>query len=238
MAEAKKNGVAADSADVAKRLDEYRSSFPSDEAFNEELNRFQQDVGDLEDQFRVELTREAISRLVEQNTGEPTEAQIDSFRTSLAERIRAQHILFMVDETMDESMRRQVMDEARSVLDSARSGVNFGELARRHSDDVGTAQVGGELPWFRRGEMVKEFEDAVFGLESPGDITDHLVETTYGYHIIRLVDRVVDDPIAADSARTLLWKRQVRKAERNLIEGLQANAQVQVNPNLVPGLTE
>ena len=127
-------------------------------------------------------------------------------------------------------------EKAATVLDSARSGVNFGDLARRHSDDVGTAQVGGELPWFRRGEMVQTFEDAAFALQEPGDVTEDLVVTTYGYHVIRLVGREKDEPVSVDSAAGLLWRRQIRKAERDLIDGLQERAEVRINPDLVPGM--
>jgi parvulin-like peptidyl-prolyl isomerase len=132
--------------------------------------------------------------------------------------------------------RLALREKALAVLDSAHSAVNFGDLARRHSDDIGTAQVGGELPWFRRGEMVQGFEDAAFALKTPGDVTENLVETSYGYHVIRLVSRENDEPVSVDSAKALLWRQQVRKAERDLIESLQANAEVRVNPELVPGI--
>ncbi len=142
----------------------------------------------------------------------------------------------MIDETMTAQERSDVKEKASAVLDSARSGVNFGDLARHHSDDIGTAQVGGELPWFRRGEMVQGFEDAAFKLKAPGDVTENLVATTYGYHIIRLVNREKDEPVSVDSAKALLWRQQVRKAERNLIESLQANAEVLINPEIIPGI--
>lgn len=236
MAEAQRHGMDIDSSDVTHRLNEYRASFASEKDFEAELARFNQDETDLRDQFRVELIRNAISELVEDSIPAPSAAEVDSFRKALAERVLTQHILFMVDEGMSPAERRKVAERARAVLDSARGGRNFGELAGRHSDDVGTAQVGGELPWFRRGEMVEEFEKAALALESPGSVTSNLVETTYGYHIIRLVDRIKDQPIPADSAKSILWRHQVRKAERDLLGSLQAQAEVRVNPDFVPGL--
>ena len=163
---------------------------------------------------------------------------MEDFRTSLAEKLLAQHILFMVGETMTQDNRDELTTKALAVLDSAHSGVNFGDLARRHSDDVGTAEVGGELPWFRRGEMVESFENAAFDLEASGDVTDHLVETTYGYHIIRLVDRSSDDLIPVDSARSLLWRQHVRKAEREHLNKLREEAEIRINPDHVPAFAE
>ncbi|MDH5589397.1 MAG: peptidylprolyl isomerase [Gemmatimonadota bacterium] len=74
--------------------------------------------------------------------------------------------------------------EIESLLERARAGEDFAELATANSDDPGTASNGGDLDWFRRGQMVKEFEDAAFNLFD-GQISD-VVETSYGYHIIKI----------------------------------------------------
>ena len=73
--------------------------------------------------------------------------------------------------------------QAQLLLDSIKSGGDFEALAREYSDDPGTAQLGGELGWFRRGRMVREFEDAAFGIFE-GLVSD-LVQTEFGFHIIR-----------------------------------------------------
>jgi parvulin-like peptidyl-prolyl isomerase len=238
MAEAERVGVEVSAQDIDVRLAAYRNSFSSDEEFRTESERFGRSETDLVEQFHVELTRTAVSDMVEARTPQPATSEVDEYRTSLAEKLLAQHILFMVGETITADDRDELTTKALAVLDSVRSGVNFGDLARRHSDDVGTAQVGGELPWFRRGQMVEGFEKAAFVLEAPGDVTDHLVETTYGYHIIRLIDRSTDDLISVDSARSLLWRQHVRKAERDHLDKLHEGAEIRVNPDLVPAFPE
>lgn len=77
--------------------------------------------------------------------------------------------------------------EADSLLQRIRAGEEFEVLARAYSDDPGSAQLGGDLGWFRRGRMVQEFEDVAFGL-SQGSVSQ-VVRTDFGFHIIR-VDRV------------------------------------------------
>ncbi len=71
-----------------------------------------------------------------------------------------------------------------ALLVQVREGADFAELATEHSDDPGTAVNGGDLGWFRRGGMVKEFEDAAFALFD-GQVSE-VVETQYGFHVIKV----------------------------------------------------
>lgn len=74
--------------------------------------------------------------------------------------------------------------EAESLLARVQAGEDFAELARIYSDDPGTASLGGDLGWFRRGRMVREFEEAAFRLID-GQISD-VVQTDFGFHIIKV----------------------------------------------------
>lgn len=76
---------------------------------------------------------------------------------------------------------------ADSLLAALRSGADFASAARKFSGDSGSAAQGGELGWFRRGQMVKPFEDAAFRMR-PGDLSP-VVETKFGFHVIQ-VERV------------------------------------------------
>lgn len=73
---------------------------------------------------------------------------------------------------------------AQALLDSIRAGGDFEALAKEHSEDPGSAEIGGDLGWFRRGAMVRAFEDAAFALRD-GQVSE-LVETEFGYHIIKV----------------------------------------------------
>lgn len=83
--------------------------------------------------------------------------------------------------------------KAEALLQRARAGEEFATLARENTDDPGSKDNGGFYDWFGRGVMVREFENAAFSLQ-PGQISD-LVETQFGYHIIKLEGRqTVKDP--------------------------------------------
>ena len=77
--------------------------------------------------------------------------------------------------------------KAQTLLDSLRGGVDFAELAQRHSDDRGSAASGGNLGLVRRGQFVKEFETAVFALAE--NERSGIVESEFGLHIIELLER-------------------------------------------------
>ncbi len=87
----------------------------------------------------------------------------------------------------DSAAKADARHLADSLLGALRHGASFAEVAKRYSTDSASREQGGELGWFRRGVMVKEFEDTAFRLK-PGVISD-VVETEFGFHIIK-VERV------------------------------------------------
>ena len=99
------------------------------------------------------------------------------------EQVRASHILLTTEGKDDATVKAR----AEELLKQARDGADFAELARQHSEDEASAKDGGDLNYFGRGQMVPEFDEAVFAMQ-PGQISD-LVKTQYGYHIITLVDQ-------------------------------------------------
>jgi peptidyl-prolyl cis-trans isomerase D len=106
-------------------------------------------------------------------------------RYTVAEERRASHILVKADKDAPKAEREKARAKAETLLAEVRkSPQSFAEIAKKNSDDEGSASKGGDLDFFGRGAMVKPFEDAAFGLK-PGEISG-IVESDFGYHIIQV----------------------------------------------------
>lgn len=100
---------------------------------------------------------------------------------------RASHILIAAPKTGPAAEREKARAKAQELLAAAKKNPEgFAELAKKNSQDPGSAANGGDLDFFTRGAMVKPFEDAAFALKK-GEISD-VVESDFGYHVIKLTD--------------------------------------------------
>ncbi len=108
-------------------------------------------------------------------------------RLSGKEERRASHILIESPKSAAPEARQKAKARAQELLAAVQKAPeSFAELAKKHSQDVGSAANGGDLDFFTRGTMLKPFEDAAYALKK-GEISS-VVETDYGYHIIKLTD--------------------------------------------------
>jgi peptidyl-prolyl cis-trans isomerase D len=102
---------------------------------------------------------------------------------STPEQIRASHILLKTEGKDDAAVKARIED----ILKQAKGSADFGELAKKYSEDESNAKAGGDLDYFGHGKMVPEFDAVAFTLQ-PGQISD-VVKTQFGYHIIKLTDK-------------------------------------------------
>jgi peptidyl-prolyl cis-trans isomerase D len=119
-------------------------------------------------------------------------------RYAVREQRRASHILFKVPPGASDKDSAAIEAKARQILKKAKSGEDFAALARRYSEDS-TASAGGDLGFFGRGQMAKEFEDAAFSLPI-GSVSDP-VRTTFGFHIIKVVGEHPPHTVAFDEVK-------------------------------------
>ena len=111
-------------------------------------------------------------------------AHKDEFRT--AERVHARHILLSTANKSKEEVAK-IQAQAEALDKQLKAGGDFSELAKKNSQDPGSAAKGGDLGWVSRGQMVKPFEDATFSLK-PNEISN-VVTTEYGFHIIQVLEK-------------------------------------------------
>jgi parvulin-like peptidyl-prolyl isomerase len=127
-----------------------------------------------------EKLKEAFAEGVPQKELDPEE--YEAFQT---EEVRARHILFPAEPETEEY--QTIRTQAEEVFDRIRDGEDFAALAAEFGADA-TKDTGGDLGWFGRGVMVPEFEEVAFAL-APGELADELLETQFGFHIIRVDEK-------------------------------------------------
>jgi len=101
--------------------------------------------------------------------------------------VKVAHIMVLTPQTMDSTQLKEARKKILQYYDSLKAGAAFEDIARKYSEDRGTAARGGELAPFGTGRMVPEFENAAFALKNPGDISGP-VKTAFGWHIIKLLE--------------------------------------------------
>ena len=157
---------------------------------------------------KVKITDDEVQQYFEEN-----KAQFEG-----SQQRRAKHILFLTDSGMTESEVADVKKLAESVREEViKSPKRFDELAKEYSKDTESAKKGGDLGFFSRGMMVKEFDETVFDMKV-GDVSP-LVKTQFGFHIIALTeikgDEVTFDSVKAQIKGEILYS----KAQQIYAEG-------------------
>lgn len=136
----------------------------------------------------VALDLESVKKTISLNEDElKTYYEQNAARLSGKEERRASHILINAPKDMAAADKGKAKEKAAALLAQVRKSPDtFADVARKNSQDAGSAASGGDLDFFARGAMVKPFEDAAFSMKK-GDISD-LVESDFGFHIIKLMD--------------------------------------------------
>lgn len=140
-------------------------------------------------------------------------------------KVHARHILFILDEGLEEEQVLKKQQKAAEALAKIRDGAEFVEIARQYSEDV-TARTGGDLGILEKGKMVPEFEEAVFSLKK-GEVSD-IVRSPYGLHIIQVEEVIPGAPIPFDEVsgqiEETLKQERFRTVYEEYIEGLRARS--------------
>jgi peptidyl-prolyl cis-trans isomerase D len=143
-------------------------------------------------------------------------------RLSGNEQRRASHILISAAKDMPAAERKKAQEKAEALLAQVRKVPDsFADVARKDSQDTGSAPNGGDLDFFGRGAMVKPFEDAAFGMKK-GEISN-VVESDFGYHIIKVTDVKMPQQKSFDELRASIESDlRAQQAQRKFAEVAEA----------------
>ena len=183
----------ATDAEVEARIAQIKSGMASADAFQQALAAQGISVEQLRTETRMSLQAgklvdaEVNSKIAVSDAEVATFYQQNIDRFKQGESVHASHILVAAPQNADPAARQQARVKAEVVLKAVKGGADFATVARSQSMDPGSAQNGGDLGFFPRGQMDPAFEKAAFALK-PG-ATSGLVETQFGFHIIKVLEK-------------------------------------------------
>ena len=129
--------------------------------------------------------------------------------------IRPAHILIMIPQKATDEQKEQAKQRMDSVYKAVKDGADFAELAKKVSQDPGSARNGGMLGWFGKNQLVKEFEDAAFALQ-PGEMSEPVL-SPFGWHLIVMKERKQLEPFEFHKDNILKFLEQ-RGAREGITE--------------------
>lgn len=213
-------GIEVGDAEVDARREELVEEMGGQEAFDDVVEEAGLSEEDVQDQIGDLVLRERVQERLSEDievTAEDVEAYYEENRQARYERAGARHILVETEA------------EAEDVLERLEEGEDFGDVARDVSTDTESAEGGGDLGEFGRGQMVEPFADAVFGAEV-GEVVGP-VQTDFGFHVIEVTSLASEsfEDVAGDIEEELT-EQQRGSALQDWLGGLVREAEVTVNP--------
>lgn len=214
-------GIGVKARLVDEAFNDFKKGFKDDAAYRNALSDMGFSEAMLKRQIEDGLTvKTLIDREVVQKVT-VSDAQIrayydehpDLFRQP--EQVRASHILIQVAANADDAQRDQALAAIQALKARIDNGEDFAGLAMDNSDCPSKAK-GGDLGFFGREQMVKPFADAAFALQ-PGQISD-VVETRFGYHLIKVTERQEAQTLAFVDVKTAIATRLRQEQEGQKIE--------------------
>jgi peptidyl-prolyl cis-trans isomerase C len=190
--ESQKTGIIVQPQEMMNEVTAIKKRFPSEDEFKKGISNMNLTEDTLKARIKQRL---AIQKFIDKQIADKivvTAVESKQYYTANPQlfkqpgEVRASHILIKVDPAADDAKKTEAQTKIKMIQQKLRNGEDFAELAKTSSEGPSNAN-GGDLGFFKRGQMVKPFEDAAFALE-PNEVSE-IVQTRFGYHIIKVVEK-------------------------------------------------
>lgn len=232
--ESRKKNIDINTEQADQQFKKIKARFPSQAEFEKIIAQMKLSETDVKSQIKRNMAiRELIETQVTEKiniTDEETKAYYDSnpdlFKKP--EQVKASHILIKVDANATETQKAQARIELVKIQQKLKNGEDFAALAKEYSQGPSNVK-GGDLGYFGRGQMVKPFENAAFALK-PNEVSE-IVETRFGYHLIKVVDKQPEKNMAyaevKDQLNRSLKREKIQEGAELYINSLKKDANIE-----------
>jgi len=232
MNEAERRKIIVSKEDEEKELANIQEQLPEGMTVQEVMEKSPMGMERMLDEVRTKIKMEKLLTAHAGNL-DVTDAEIDQFyeqnkeRLQVEENVRARHILLSFTEEDDDKSKAEKKARAKELRKQVVEGADFDEVARKNSD-CPSSRSGGDLGRFRRGQMVKAFEDVAFALEV--DAISEVVETRFGYHVIQVLEHNEAGLLPRAEVTGMLRKEKYDAAMKTLVDELRKKAVIKAWP--------
>jgi parvulin-like peptidyl-prolyl isomerase len=229
--ESQKQQIQVPAADLDAEYKKYKTMFKGEDRFQRYLKTAKLSEAQIKENLKSSLALKLL--LAKVSGGQTKDSDVEKYyndnikKYEVKEQVRASHILIKVPKGAKADQDKVAQDKATKLTQQARNGGDFAKLAQENSEGP-TKTRGGDLNFFQKGRMVKEFDQVAFNLKV-GEISDP-VKTRFGWHVIKVTDkktgRIREFKEVKDNIKKMLENRNSRKARSELLKRLKESAKV------------
>jgi|WetSurMetagenome_2_1015567.scaffolds.fasta_scaffold31307_2 peptidyl-prolyl cis-trans isomerase C len=231
--EAKKRKIGCDSVKFQKSLASIVKQFPDSATMNKELAKMGQTQTTLREQLQDGLIVDSLMKTIYKRADSATTAECKAYYDSNSQqfasekKVKASQILLIVKKEATPEQKKTISEKAQKILQELRTGKEFAACAKKYSQDPNAA-TGGDIGWFRKGDMKPDFERIVFSLKQ--DQISDIFETDIGFHIVKKTGEETLPPkkfedVKAQIGNMLSLKKQ-NDVVKNFVDSLMALATI------------
>ena len=222
LQEAKKRKVTCDPARLEQTLDAIKKQFPDSATLDRELAKMGQNRQEMRNQVRDGLLIDTLIKSLAKRSDSMTEKACKDFydanplQFASDKKFRVSQILIAVKKDATPAQKKAASDKAAAVLAEIKAGKDFAAEAKKNSQDPSTATAGGDIGWFKKGDLKKEFDVVATSLK-PGEVSA-VFETDAGFHIAKKTGEEMLPPQPFEKARDQIKKVLTLRQQNDVVK--------------------
>jgi peptidyl-prolyl cis-trans isomerase C len=221
LQQSRDEGIDVKESQVTEALDQFKAAFKDEQDYQNALKEMDFTEAMLKAQMKNGLTIKSLIDKEVMPSVSVSDKEVRSFYDDnpdlfrKPEQVKASHILIQVPENADAGKKEKALTTIKALKTRIDNGENFATLAMEYSEGPSKTK-GGDLGFFGKEQMVPPFAEAAFALE-PGQVSD-VVETRFGYHLIRVTDRQAEQTMAFNDVKEAISDRLRKEQEGQKID--------------------